>query len=173
MEDSFWETSYNSSLQDEYYQIKQSASNLDFSKKQETLYNNNVRFVKDSKIKSGAVIKPFFTDLNLTSLNIASLPIFSDDSFSNTSLLPYKDYSLIPNELTIESSEEGNESAKSVNYLYYLNYKNLLNGFFNYVQPISYLTVFDNFRSDYEDSYLYTDSYNTGQTPNVYDTELN
>jgi hypothetical protein len=108
-------------------------------------------------MKSGTLTKPFVKDLNSGTYNYSSLPIFSDEPISNTKSILLKDLNLFSNDLNIESSEEGYESAKYVNYLYYLNYKNLVNGFFNGVQPISYITIFDSFRSDYEDPYLYID----------------
>jgi hypothetical protein len=37
MEDIFWESPYNSSLQDEYFLVKQNTSSLDFFKKQENI----------------------------------------------------------------------------------------------------------------------------------------
>jgi hypothetical protein len=99
-------------------------------------------------------------DSNKNSININSLPIFSEESISNPNTTLLKDLSLFPNELTSESSEEGYESVKYINYIYYLNYKNILNGLTTNIQPLSYLTVFDSFRSDYEDPYLYSDTQN-------------
>jgi hypothetical protein len=60
--------------------------------------------------------------------------------------------------MLIDSSDETYESSKYINYLYYLNYKNLLNNNLNAIQPVSYASVFDSFRSDYEDPFLYLDS---------------
>jgi hypothetical protein len=157
MEDSFWESPYNSGLQDEYFSIKQNVSSADFFKKQELLFNNNLRFVKDSKVKSGLLSKPFTSDLNLSPQILTSLPVFSEEPIMNTSSTLYKDFSLFSNELSVDSNEEGYESAKYINYLYYLNYKNIISGLSNSVQPISYTTVFDSFRADYQDPYLYTD----------------
>jgi hypothetical protein len=161
MEDSFWESPYSSSLQDEYFSIKKNVLSADFSSKQELLYNNNLRLIKDQKLKSGTLTKPFMKDLNNGVLNSSSLPVFSDEPITNTRHIILKDLSLFPNDLSIESNEEGYESAKYINYLYFLNYKNLINGLFNGVQPVSYTTVFDSFRSDYEDPYLYMDDQNS------------
>jgi hypothetical protein len=155
MEDSFWESPYSSSFQDEYFSIKNNVYNTDLSNKQEALFNNNLRFIKDLKIKSGTLLKPFIKDLNAGTVNCSSLPIFSDEPINNTRSMLLKDLNLFPNDLIMESNEESYESAKYINYLYFLNYKNIINGFFNGVQPISYATIFDSFRSDYEDPYLY------------------
>ena len=157
MEDAFWESPYSSTLHDEYFLIKQGVSNTEFFKKQELLFNTNLRFVKDTKVKSGLVSKSFVNDLNTNSQNLTSLPVFSEEPIVNTSSTLYKDFSLFANELSVDSSEEGYESAKYINYLYYLNYKNIVSGLSNGVQPISYTTVFDSFRADYQDPYLYTD----------------
>jgi hypothetical protein len=172
MEDSFWESPYNSSYQDEYYSINNNVTSLDFSNKQETLFNTGMRYVKDSKLKSGVLLKPFLLDSNVNYSNINSLPIFSEEPLSNTKSIVLKDLNLFPNELTSESMEEGYESVKYVNYLYYLNYKNILNGLSNNIQPVSYTTVFDSFRSDYEDPYVYTDDQNLDTSDNYSDNML-
>ena len=116
--------------------------------------------IQDSKIKSGVLNKPFVKDLN-SPTNVTSLPVFSDEPVMNTSLVSYKDFDMFSNDMQVETSEEGYESSKYLNYLYYSNYKNIVNGLFNGIQPISYATVFDSFRSDYEDPYLYTDEHST------------
>jgi hypothetical protein len=159
MEDAFWESSYNSSSQDEYFVIKQNASNSDFSKKQEILFNNSLRIVKDAKLKSGLLSKTFITDTNLTTKNLYSLPIFSDEPISNPKFTALKDFSSFSNEILVDSNEDVYETSKYVNYLYYLNFKNIISNSVNNIQPISYVTIFDSFRSDYEDPFLYTDEF--------------
>jgi hypothetical protein len=62
--------------------------------------------------------------------------------------------------MIIDNTDESYESSKYINYLYYLNYKNIIINTSNNIQPLSYATVFDNFRSDYEDPFLYTDDIN-------------
>lgn len=171
MEDSFWESPYGSSYQDEYFSIKQNFLNSDFSNKQEQLFNNNIRFVKDIKLKSGTLLKPFLKDLNVNTSNFYSLPIFSDEPITPPNNLKLKDLNLFVNDLSIEGSEEGYESSKYLNYLYFINYKNITNGFFNGVQPISYVTIFDSFRSDYEDPYLYLDE-NLKNTSSYFSPEI-
>jgi hypothetical protein len=157
MEDVFWESPYGSSLQDEYFLIKQKASNSDFLKKQEVVYNNTLRFIKDPKLKAGLLSKPFLVDTNVSSKNQYSLPVFSEESIVNPKLTNTKDFSSFANELVVDAYDDSYESSKYVNYLYYLNYKNLLNKNVNNIQPLSYTTVFDSFRADYEDPFLYND----------------
>jgi hypothetical protein len=157
MEDVLWESSYNSALQDEYFLIKQNSSNTDFYKKQESLYNSTLRLIKDNKIKSGFLSKTFITDTNLNTKNISSLPIFSEESLNNPKLTTLKDFNYFSNEIVIDNVDESYETSKYLNYLYYINYKNIINNSTNNIQPISYTTVFDSFRSDYDDPFLYND----------------
>jgi len=161
MEDAFWESPYSSSFQDEYFNIKQNASSSDFFKKQEVLYNTSLRSVKDSKIKTGFLSKNILSDTNINSKNLYSLPIFSEETILDPKLTTLKDFSTFSNEMLVDNSDETYESSKYVNYLYYLNYKNILNNTTLNIQPLSYTTVFDSFRSDYEDPFLYTDDINT------------
>jgi hypothetical protein len=162
MEDVFWESPYNSSLQDEYFLIKQNVNSSDFFKKQEVLFNNNLRSIKDTKLKTGLLSKTFLIDTNTNAKNLYSLPIFSEEPITDPSLTTLKDFSSFSNEMIIDNAEDSYESSKYINYLYYLNYKNIISNTNNNIQPLSYATVFDNFRSDYEDPFLYTDDINLG-----------
>jgi len=172
MEDAFWESPYSSSLQDEYFLIKQNVSSSDFFKKQETLYNNTLRFVKDNKVKSGFLSKTLLTDTNMNSKNLYSLPIFSEEAILDPKLTSLKDFNSFSNEMVIDNSDETYESSKYVNYLYFFNYKNLLNNTTNAIHPLSYTTVFDSFRSDYEDPFLYVDNFNNNSLDPTYTPNL-
>jgi hypothetical protein len=68
--------------------------------------------------------------------------------------------------MSIEGIDDTYDSSKYLNYLYFLNYKNLINKSTNNIQPVSYLTVFDNFRPDYEDPFIYNDEFTTGKNDN-------
>jgi hypothetical protein len=157
MEDVFWESSYNSSSQDEYFNIKNNSSSPDFFKKQEVMYNNTLRLVKDGKLKSGLISKNLLTDVSINSKNLYSLPIFSEEYILDPKQINLKDFNPLSNEMAIDNVDESYESSKYINYLYYLDYKNIINNQTNNLQPLSYATVFDSFRSDYEDPFLYTD----------------
>jgi hypothetical protein len=128
------------------------------------LYNNSLRLVKDNKTKSGFLVKTFLTDTNMNSKNTYSLPIFSEEAIIDTKLTALKDFNTFPNEMSIDNSDEIYESSKYLNYLYFLNYKNLLNNTTNAIHPLSYATVFDSFRSDYEDPFLYIDNFTNNST---------
>jgi hypothetical protein len=174
MEDVFWESSYNSTFQDEYFSTKQNSSNPDFLKKQELIYNNSLRVVKDNKLKSGLLSKTFLTDNNIYNKNLYSLPIFSEEPLTNPKLTTLKDFGSFSNEIAVDGTEEVYETSKYINYLYQTNYKNIINNSVNNIQPISYTTVFDSFRSDYEDPFLYTnDTQSTALSSQLTQPQLN
>jgi hypothetical protein len=145
----------------------------DFFKKQEVLYNNAFRAAKDSKLKSGFLSKTFLTDTNSNSKNLHALSIFSEEAILDPKLVSLKDFSLFSNEMLVDGSDEAYESSKYINYLYYTNYKNIINNTSNNINPLSYLTVFDSFRSDYEDPFLYVDDANFNNYHNSSPTECN
>jgi hypothetical protein len=130
---------------------------MDFFKKQEVLFNNTIKLVKDGKIKSGILSKNLSNDLNTNSRNVQPLPIFSEESVIDPKYTPLKNLNLFSNELVLENLDESYEMSKYTNYLYFLNFKNIINNTSNNVQPLSYVNVFDAFRSDYEDPFLYND----------------
>jgi hypothetical protein len=138
------------------------------------MYNNLLRSVKDNKIKSGLLCKTFLTDTNVNAKNTYSLPIFSEESITDPKLTSLKDFSSFANEMVVDNIDETYESSKYLNYLYFLNYKNLLNNSTNAIHPLSYATVFDSFRSDYEDPFLYTDNFNNlSDSSNIEDIDVN
>jgi hypothetical protein len=170
MEDIFWESPYTSLLHDEYFSVKSAISSDDFFKKQEILFNTNMRLCKDKKLKNGLFSKPFLMDLGNNS-NLNSLPIFSEEFFSNPKLIYTKNFNLFSSEVSSESIEDSYDSAKYINYLYFLNYKNIINGLSSNLQPISYTSVFDSFRSDYEDLYMYSDEIISNSYEDVYSSQ--
>jgi hypothetical protein len=167
MEDVFWEAPYASTFQDEYFLIQQEISSSDFFKKQELMFNNNLRYVKDSKLKSGLLSRNFLLDTNMNSKNVYSTPVFSEEAIMDPKVTSVKDFNLFSSEVTNENLDDSYESSKYVNYLYYTNYKNILNSYTNNLQPISYSTVFDSFCSDYEDPFLFSDNVSTSTSQNI------
>ena len=102
MEDVFWEAPYNSSYQDEYFLIKSSGIAADFFTKQEAVFNNNLRLVKDSKVKSGLLAKNILSDSNIASRGIYSLPIFSEEAIIDPKQTALKDFSSFRETLLID-----------------------------------------------------------------------
>jgi hypothetical protein len=156
VEDVFWESPYTSFLHDEYFSITNNVNSIDFFKKQEAFFNTNLRSIKDRKLKNGLLSKPFLPDLGSSS-NLSALPIFSEEFFLNSNLVSTRNFHSFSNEIACESIEDSYESSKYLNYLYFLNYKNILNSLSSNIYPLSYASVFDSFRSDYEELYIYSD----------------
>jgi hypothetical protein len=117
-----------------------------------------VRKSKDKKLKTGLIKKPFYNE-NVHVNNLTPLSIFNENGITNTQLLPLKSFNFFSDELTVDSMDNVYENAKYLNYLYLLNYKNVLNYSVNSASPISYVTILDNFCANYEDNYLYSDSF--------------
>jgi hypothetical protein len=164
MEDAFWEAPYSSTYQDEYFLIKSAGTSSDFFSKQETVFNNALRLTKDAKLKSGLLSKSVLSDSNINSQSLYSLPIFSEETIMDPKLTNLKDFNSFSNEILIDNLEDVYESSKYVNYLYYSNYKNIINSATNNVQPLSYTNVFDSFCSGYEDPFLYNDESDISNT---------
>jgi hypothetical protein len=102
------------------------------------------------------------------------LPIFSEEPLTNPKLTTLKDFGSFSNEIAVDGTEEVYETSKYINYLYQTNYKNIINNSVNNIQPISYTTVFDSFRSDYEDPFLYTnDTQSTALSSQLTQPQLN
>jgi len=119
------------------------------------------------------ISKTLLIDSNLSSKNTYALPIFSDEPITNSRFTVLKDFTTFPNELVVESCDDSYETSKYLNHLYYLNYKNIINNLVNHIHPISYVTIFDNFRADYEEPFLYTDEfYNNSKNSNIFDNTV-
>jgi len=129
-------------------------SNFEYFKKQEDLFNKTTRIAQSKRFKSNVLTMPFKKDLlNVTNLN--SLPIYIDEFFTSSYLLNLKNFKYIVPEVSVDNLDDAYEGNKYLNYLYYLSYKNLYNLNINYIQPISYATVLDSYRADYNTDMLY------------------
>jgi hypothetical protein len=133
-------------------------------KKHEELFNLFIRKPKDKKFKSGLLAKPFIKN-NVLSLNLNLLPIFSEESLNNSKLLNLKNYQLFATELALDSIDDTYENVKYLNYLYHINYKNLITSNVNTIYPISYATILDNFCAGYEEGYNYVDAFSNKYNP--------
>jgi hypothetical protein len=122
------------------------------------LFNTFTRKAKDKKFKSGILSKSLLkNNTNVSNLNL--LPIFSEDVVTNSKLLNLKNYQLFSTELALDAMDDAYENTKYLNYLYYINYKNLVSLNINTIYPISYTTILDNFCAGYEDGFNYIDSF--------------
>jgi hypothetical protein len=108
------------------------------------------------ELVNSILTKPAFKDLTINQ-NLNTLPLFSEDSIIDTSSLTCNNFFNFPNESNIDTLEDSYEHLKYINYIYHLNYKNLLQLKTSPAYPLSYTQIIDNFRADYEDNSWYLD----------------
>jgi hypothetical protein len=95
-----------------------------------------------------------------------TLPISADEFVPNTNLRPLKDFKLFSNEGSVDSLEDSYENLKAINYLHYMNYINVINFNTPGMQPISYATILNAFRADYDESPWSLDNFLAAQVSN-------
>jgi len=82
--------------------------------------------------------------------NLNTLPIFTEDYITNTLLTSSKNLNNFGTEISLDLNDDAYESIKFLNYVHYLNFKNILSIDNNILNPISYTQIIDNFRADYD-----------------------
>jgi hypothetical protein len=155
LEDIFWESSITSYVQDEYYTLLQNTKDNYYFNKQELLYTSQGN-IQNKKILKGTNTN-YFSNKN-NSLNYNLLPIYIDDFFINTNCITNQNYKLFLNESNYDTLDDIFDNIKYLSYKYYINNKNILNINNSYILPVSYTSVLDNFRSDYEENNILFDS---------------
>lgn len=116
--------------------------------------------------------KPLKKDL-LSTVNLSPLPIYIDDFFLSSNLLNFKNFKYTVPEVSVDALDEAYEGNKYLNYLYYLGYKNIYNLNLNYIQPISYSTVLDSYRADYNSDMFFTTDLSNFNQKLISNTNLN
>jgi hypothetical protein len=125
-------------------------------KKQEILFNQlNKAELTNLKLKN----TPFVKDLTFAT-NFNTLPIYSDEAYSDTTLSPLKDFNLYDYNSEFDMMDDSYSNVKFLNYVYHNNYLNTLNTFKLTNQPLSYTSVLNLFRANYEENTLSYDTYN-------------
>jgi hypothetical protein len=136
-------------------------------KKQEEIFNTSIRTSKDKSFKPGSPSLKSIKSITKSNNYITpSMSLFTEDTFNNTLLLSPKNFNFFSNEVSLDSTEESYENTKYLNYIYFLNYKNILNFNLYGVHPVSYTTILDAFRPDYGDQYIALDNINENTTYN-------
>ena len=161
LEDAFWESSFSSYTQDDYFNTLQDMNEYLLFKKQEEAFDTKTRFngsvlSKKNKTLHKSLSKPFFKN-SIHSNNLSSLPIFSEDHFVDSQLMKLNNFKFYTDEISIDSMDEVYDSIKNSNTLLNSNYTNILESGMVSVQPVSYTKILDYFRADYEDSSNSTD----------------
>jgi len=141
LEDALWETNYPSFAHEDYFNIKINSVNKFTPTKPNLLYNSLYRFFTKSKLLN-----------NLTNFGNYNLSIFSENFLPKINLLNVN-YSIYFNNNTLfENLEDLYENSKFINLQLLNMNKNIYNNATNYLNPMSYATVFNFFRSSFEES---------------------
>jgi hypothetical protein len=80
------------------------------------------------------------------------LPIYTDENILNTNLLNINNYKLYLQDYNYDLIDDLLDNLKYITYIYYINNKSILNIHNNNFNPVSYTSVIDNFRSDFEEN---------------------
>lgn len=100
--------------------------------------------------------------------NFNTLPLFSEDGYSDVSLVPLDEFNLYDYDVEFEGMSDSYNNIKFVNYIYHSNYVNALNMLRLGTQPTSYVSVLNLFRSNYDENLLSFD-----QHSDIYDSVSN
>jgi hypothetical protein len=86
------------------------------------------------------------------SLQSQSINLFTDDFFINPSTTNLTNFLFFNNYSFIDNLEESYENLKNIKSLNFFDYKNTNFAAFNGSSPLSYTTVLDSFRSNFEEN---------------------
>ncbi len=153
LEDAYWESVYSIYTHDEYLSLAKDFYEQEYFDKFSNIYN---KLNRNTNFKDKILAKPFFKD-TLNTNELYSSSIYLDDFINPSNLLSTKDFSIFPVFSVIPVLEDSYESLKYLNYFFNTNDKIFLNTLNNGIQPYSYSSVFDMFRSNYDDFSWYSD----------------
>jgi hypothetical protein len=95
--------------------------------------------------------EPAFRDY-INPTDFSCLPFYSEESYSNSSLVPLLMFGSYDRDLEIDNVDESYTSIKFLNYLHHMNYVNSIGCYNNGTQPFSYIQVLNAFRSRAEET---------------------
>ena len=157
LEDSFWESIYSVYAHDEYLELAKDFYDYSYFDKFANSYRTSDKKIS---IKNKTLSKPLIKDTN-SSGEFYSNSFYIDDFVSPANLILTKDFFIFTNFLSNNAIDDSYESIKFLNYNYNLNNKMFLNLNHNFFSPYSYVSIFNSFRSDYDDFSWFFDSEKT------------
>jgi len=156
IEDMFWETVYPIINYDDYLTINDHFSNYLFFNKYDTFFNNTTR---NLQVKDSVLFKPFAKNLTYKEESYP-LSFYFDENILPTTLINTSNY-FVPvfSYNLVNALDESYENFKFVSTVFLNKYMNVF--FFNllHTYPHSTSTLFDTFRSDYDEFSWFTDSW--------------
>jgi hypothetical protein len=130
-------------------EIKNFSQGINFFNKGQEIFNNSNRF-SDFKLKVKLQYKPFL--FSQPNINLYSLPVNIQNFIFNTKTMNLLNFSYYNNEINSETVEDSYENLKIFKFLYFLNYQSTNINAVNCFCPVSYTTVLDTFRADYDEN---------------------
>jgi len=159
LEDAIWESTHSAFSQDDYALIKKNYIESTYFNKYQNKYNLLNRSDEDLnyKFKSQVALK---AQRNTTKYGTYSVnpTLFVSNFFINPSSTNLSNFLFYNNIGSTEALEESYENFKNVKVLNFLNYKNTSISLATSTMPVSYTTVLDSFRADFEESNWNLDS---------------
>jgi hypothetical protein len=119
----------------------------EFAEKVNTIYN---KLNKNYNFKDKILTKPLFKDTNSIGQTYSN-SFYLDDQINPSNLINLKNFFYLPLFSSFNNLEDSYESFKYLNYIYNNNNKIFLNVNNSSFVPYNYISVFDSFRSDFDD----------------------
>lgn len=156
LEDAYWESIYSIYTHDEYLNLSKDFYEYEFADKVNIFYN---KLNKNYNFKDKILTKPLFKDTNSIGQTYSN-SFYLDDQINPSNLINLKNFFYLPLFSAFNNLEDSYESFKYLNYIYNNNNKIYLNINNSNFLPYNYISVFDSFRSDFDDFSWYVDDSN-------------
>jgi heme/copper-type cytochrome/quinol oxidase subunit 2 len=150
MEDLFWESTNPSFAQDELMLSLSRVKQFQFFSKQEEFFNHSNRSAKVRVLRKNSLLAPLSRDIALET-NTASPSVFSNELVNNVTLMRSADLINFSDSFSLDNLEEPYDSVKNLKHLVSSNSKNLRLTVSKAVRPLSYTSLLDPFRADFEE----------------------
>jgi hypothetical protein len=156
-EDSFWENIFSIYVVDDYLSMAKDFYSCENSDNTSLNYYKLDNFLK----LNNKNLEHSSNSVNFNSFNIFySNYFYADDYVSPTNLTDFSSFFIYPILNLQNSIEDTYESLKFLNYFYNLNHKLFFLNNFGFCLPHSYSTVFDSYRSDFDEFSWFFDDKN-------------
>lgn len=109
--------------------------------------------------------KPLETEL------LNPLMVYTSDFFSNPKYSNLLNFNYYNNDSLLESIDDSYENIKNYKYIYHKLNQNLVNNSLSFLPPISYSSVLDSFRADFDENDWVIDSTPSIDKNNLFYTE--
>lgn len=106
---------------------------------------------KFKKFKLKLDHKPFIKYFTTTTTPLNGMPVYSGDVFLSPTQLNILNFNHYNNDSALESLDNNYENIKNIKHVYYFNNKNTHIGGTGMFTPVSYTTVLDYFRADFDE----------------------